>query len=30
VNPLESTLGPKTHLNGVLASEAEMIIVDMI
>jgi hypothetical protein len=31
VNPIESELvGPRTHLHGVLASEAEMILVDMI
>jgi hypothetical protein len=30
VNPLESCPSPRTHLSGVQASEAEMIIVDMI
>lgn len=30
VNPLEPTAHPRIHLNGILASEAEMIIVDMI
>lgn len=30
VNPLEPSSSPRTHLSGVLASEAEMIIVDMI
>jgi hypothetical protein len=30
VNPIDSKSGPQSHLNGVLASEAEMIIVDMI
>jgi len=30
VNPLEPSESPRTHLSGILASEAEMIIVDMI
>lgn len=30
VNPLEPSSSPRTHLGGILASEAEMIIVDMI
>jgi hypothetical protein len=30
VNPLEPCSSPRTHLSGKLASEAEMIIVDMI
>lgn len=30
VNPLEIQLTPRTHLSGTLASEAEMIVVDMI
>lgn len=29
INPLDITLPPRTHLCGILASEAEMIIVDM-
>eukprot|EP00526_Cylindrotheca_closterium_P000078 CAMPEP_0113620600 /NCGR_PEP_ID=MMETSP0017_2-20120614/10502_1 /TAXON_ID=2856 /ORGANISM="Cylindrotheca closterium" /LENGTH=864 /DNA_ID=CAMNT_0000530277 /DNA_START=116 /DNA_END=2710 /DNA_ORIENTATION=- /assembly_acc=CAM_ASM_000147 len=29
INPLDTTLPPRTHLSGILASEAEMIIVDM-
>ncbi|KAL3944712.1 MAG: hypothetical protein SGBAC_001227 [Bacillariaceae sp.] len=29
INPLDTALSPRTHLSGILASEAEMIIVDM-
>lgn len=29
INPLDAKLPPRTHLSGILASEAEMIIVDM-
>jgi len=29
INPTDTTMSPRTHLCGILASEAEMIIVDM-